>query len=434
MSQQLGQLLQDWRRQRGFSISALAAQAGIAKGTVSGWELGRHQPRLVELDAILSVLQRPPADRHTILALIDAPRARQALSSLTPSIGGLEAEAQPVPGHLLQALRQRRGLRLEDVARELGASASAISRWERSLAAPSPDRLDRLLDLLGASSEERRALTRGAGLRLAAGTGVPSSLDVLHERLGEIARRTTCGDRGLLDLEILAWQAEVWPLAAHSAEARELLASGWAFYSEWLTWDCRMREAARYAYRGLDLLQAEHRRSGQLPSGAAACAVHVCGLVAAQGGSSEAHVRAVEWLRLWLSATTDSWWEGILYRDMAEFAWWAGQPGAAHAFSQRACDLAEQVGDEAVLTYTRGNRADLLLRAGQPHEASAFIEAPLPHDRPYGRIVETLRWARLLRDLRDSTATHWLAEAYALIEQSGFHQFRAEADALAREC
>jgi transcriptional regulator with XRE-family HTH domain len=168
MSQQFGQLLQEWRRQRGFSISALAAQAGVAKGTVSGWELGQHQPRLVELDRILSVLQRPPTDRHTILALIDAPRARQALSSLAPSIGGLETEAHLAPGHLLQALRQRRGLRLEDVARGLGASASAISRWERSVRIPSPDRLQRLLDLLGASSEERRALTSGPRSQLPA--------------------------------------------------------------------------------------------------------------------------------------------------------------------------------------------------------------------------------------------------------------------------
>jgi hypothetical protein len=48
--------------------------------------------------------------------------------------------------------------------------------------------------------------------------------------------------------------------------------------------------------------------------------------------------------------------------------------------------------------------------------------------------MQSLRWARLLRDLGERTATDWLAEAYALIEQSGYDQFRAEADALARAC
>jgi hypothetical protein len=35
--------------------------------------------------------------------------------------------------------------------------------------------------------------------------------------------------------------------------------------------------------------------------------------------------------------------------------------------------------------------------------------------------------------LGDRTAADWLTAAYALIEHSGYDQFRAEADALARD-
>jgi transcriptional regulator with XRE-family HTH domain len=211
MGQPLAMLLRDWRARRGLSLSRLAARAGLSKGTLSGWERGLHQPRLVELEAVLTALDVPLPERPTALALIDAPRARQALATVLVS-PELDALAQPVPGHLLLALRRRRGLTLQEVARELGCNPGVISRWERSLSAPSAERLTRLFDLLGARPEERAALTTGRHLFLPLADGRPTLEHLLHQ-FSRLTDRATYGDRRLLDLEFLAWQAAIWPLA-----------------------------------------------------------------------------------------------------------------------------------------------------------------------------------------------------------------------------
>jgi transcriptional regulator with XRE-family HTH domain len=92
MRRQLAELLRRWRAQRGVSLSALARHAGIAKGTLSGWEGGLHWPRLPELDAVLTALEVSPTERREALALIGAPRAERSLALLSAAVsGGLEA-------------------------------------------------------------------------------------------------------------------------------------------------------------------------------------------------------------------------------------------------------------------------------------------------------------------------------------------------------
>src|SRR4051812_29735016 len=253
MSQQLGSLLQQWRRDRQLSLGALAARAGLSKGTLSGWEQGRHQPRLPELDALFSALEATTHQQREALNLIRAPRAWQSLAALSsPASADLEAAAFPVPGHLLRALRLRRGLTLEAVAQLMGVDRSTVSRWERSLSTPSADRFPRLLDLLGARAGERPALGSGQNLPLPAAADRPWTMDEREQQLFTLERPVLHGDRRLLDLEFLAWQSEIWPQAARAAAARELLAMGWAFYAEWLTWDGRLREAGYCARRAID--------------------------------------------------------------------------------------------------------------------------------------------------------------------------------------
>ena len=70
-----------------------------------------------------------------------------------------------------------------------------------------PETLKRLLvELMATLREERR------------------DKEALQHRLSEIEGAVTRGDRRLLDLEFLAWQSAIWPLAARSSAARELLA------------------------------------------------------------------------------------------------------------------------------------------------------------------------------------------------------------------
>src|SRR4051794_35345063 len=130
MHEQLGVLLRNWRRQRGLPIHALAARAGIAQGTLSGWERGLHQPRLVELEAVLAALAAMPAEGTDSLLQIQPPRAGRLLALFSP--GAAERTAEPVPGELLRGLRARSGLTLEAVARDLGIHRSTVGRWENS--------------------------------------------------------------------------------------------------------------------------------------------------------------------------------------------------------------------------------------------------------------------------------------------------------------
>jgi transcriptional regulator with XRE-family HTH domain len=51
-------------------------------------------------------------------------------------------------GAEIRRARQAAGLRQLDVARKVGVTRSAVSRWERGLDEPSPDRLAALTALL----------------------------------------------------------------------------------------------------------------------------------------------------------------------------------------------------------------------------------------------------------------------------------------------
>jgi hypothetical protein len=142
----------------------------------------------------------------------------------------------------------------------------------------------------------------------------------------------------------------------------------------------------------------------------------------------------MRWLALWLpDAASSTHWEATLYRDMAGAAWAAGEPEVALDFAERACFLAEWLGDESLYGYCRDGKAELLLKAGQSTRALDYLSPPGPNDVPYDRIQKILRWARLLWDHGDRTAADWLSEAYELIERFNYTQFRVSADALAQE-
>ena len=435
MDQQLGEQLRGWRTERGLSLGSLASRAGVAKGTLSGWERGLHQPRLPELEAVLAALGVPTSQWRDLLSLIDAPRADRALALTladAEELAYLESDDRPVPGHLLKALRRRRGLRLDQVAHEIGVNAASVSRWERSESTPSTERLLRLLAVLEARPEECKALLSNRRLLKPSPRQHAPTLESLEQRLTEWSSRITFGDRALMELEFLAWEAEIWPLAVHSKAARERLGVAWAFQAEWLTWDGRMREARSYAHRAIQLLQVQEEPTWWCMGGLR-CAVGVWAKVIARDRSPGTSAAAVAWLRRWLPLAPGTEWETDLCRHLAEHAWWAQQPKAAVHFADRSCSLAERLEDQGLFHWTRSGKADLLLRLGWSQEARALLHPPLSGNPPHGRLLDILRWASVLRAVGDPTAAHWLSEAYALIDQSGYAPYRATADALAKE-
>jgi len=141
----------------------------------------------------------------------------------------------------------------------------------------------------------------------------------------------------------------------------------------------------------------------------------------------------VAWLQRWLPLAPGTDWEVDLCRHLAERAWWAGQPEAAVHFADHACSQADRLGDPGLVHWSRNGKADLLLRLGRSQEARALLDPPRHGSPPHGRLLDILRWAAALRAVGDPTAAHWLSEAYALIEQSGYRPFLTTADVLARE-
>ncbi len=64
-----------------------------------------------------------------------------------------------------QLLRKLRGDRSpSDIADELGVHRNSVTRWESGTRVPSFDTLRSLLDLLGASDDERLELLKPAGI------------------------------------------------------------------------------------------------------------------------------------------------------------------------------------------------------------------------------------------------------------------------------
>jgi len=62
------------------------------------------------------------------------------------------------PAQALRAARERSGLNITEAAERLGVSRQSFSRWENGHLAPAPDRIQQIVDGLGMSVEEAKAL------------------------------------------------------------------------------------------------------------------------------------------------------------------------------------------------------------------------------------------------------------------------------------
>jgi hypothetical protein len=211
-----------------------------------------------------------------------------------------------------------------------------------------------------------------------------------------------------------------------------LLGTAWAGQAEWLMWDGRVREARAASHRAIQLLQTQEKPT-ERSLGALRCAVQVWARGIAWGSARSTKASAVVWLRRWLPIAPGTEWDADLCRHLAELAGLADQPEAALAFADRACSVAERLEDPRLLHWNRCVKAEVLLRLGRSQEARALLHPPLPGPPPYGRLLDILRWASVMHGVGDPSAAHWLAEAYALIGETGYRPFLATADALARK-
>jgi transcriptional regulator with XRE-family HTH domain len=238
MRNDLGTFLRDLRTSRQMSLTRLAARAGIGKSTLSRWESGRFQPRLSELEAVISALDVGPDERERALALVDAPRAvaqlRRESDARRGAVSGDGWHVSQAVGHapctgdLLRALRLRRRLPLDVVAARLGVQARTVRRWEASQSVVPGERLEALCALLGVQPEERAALTNhlllGAVGPTRAERDAARAREACASEVAALAAGTERGEHRLMDLRFLLLEARLYPLATTDPPARRLLA------------------------------------------------------------------------------------------------------------------------------------------------------------------------------------------------------------------
>ena len=265
----MGGKLRHLRSARGFSLGALSDRAGVHKATLSRWESGVQRPSIPELEATLVALEAPAETRQAILGLLGAAGAPRALrllhrerrgevarAALPPS---LLREGMPGSGSLLRALRSRRGWSQEQLASHLRRHVSVISRWERGDAWPSPDLLQPLCVLLGATAAETAALMTGT--LTGGGTGSEGesveAVDVLEHRFrSHLAKIDTLSELyPAMDLAFIALEASLWAQGIRRAAVRPLLAEVYSHHANYLRNASRFVEGGIYAEKALALIR-----------------------------------------------------------------------------------------------------------------------------------------------------------------------------------
>lgn len=246
----LGQLISALRVERGLSISALAARAGVGKATISRWESGQFVPVVSVLEPVLDALAAPEHVREDAYACIDAPRGLRALRGMNRLDGGADALGS-TQGGLIKALRLRAGLPGRKVAELMGVSTATISHWERGERRIDTEQCHRLLDVLRASPRDQAVV-----LRAASGHGYDGepNRDHLLVRLARLKQRLGDLDWDGLELELILTQAEAMRLARRDpwglSIVRACLGRRALLHAE----SGRVGPALRLAYEAMDIL------------------------------------------------------------------------------------------------------------------------------------------------------------------------------------
>jgi transcriptional regulator with XRE-family HTH domain len=427
MTSQVGQFLRHLRKARGLTLQQATRAAGISLSALDRWETGVNQPRLSELEALLTALRASAKQRGQVLALMDAPRARAQVQDKIFRIAQ-QTGLGPMPngGDLLRAMRLRRGLPLEAVAARLGVTVRTLRRWERADVWPGMEQLHRLCYALGAHEEELVALTSGQFLQTPT-TGV-TSLERARARMQQLLDLDQIISRlALTELGYLTLEAELWPLATRSVEGRRLLAEAYANHAQFLSRLDRFGEAGQHAERALDLIPEKSR-----PEMFWLRAGIVSALSAVRRGAQPTPKRGLDQLRHWLPLARWPEFEAWVLADMAEYLSLSGEAEVALSLSKQACQVAERCEGPIELRMRQRDRARLLLRMERPEEALPLLTI-VERENPWPRAdISLLRTEAHLGAGEPSEAQDWLERAMTDIQMYDLAYLQPQAATLAQ--
>ena len=427
-TREFGQYIQKLRTNRGMGLVEAARATGVHRATLHRWEKGEVQPRLSELEALLTLCEADALQKRQALTLLNAPRARLQLQSEIVQIGE-RYDLGPLPdgGDLLRAMRLRRGFSLEELAARMGVTPRTLRRWEQAEVWPSSTSLHVLCQTLQAHEEEMTTLTVGRFTPTDNSRSVFP--DALREQISALHSQPTSSDEERLrDLRLFAMEARLWPLAAKSTAMRQMLAEVCVLHARLYSYRDQHGEMIAYAQRALGLM-SEKQTGETLWLHAAIFAAHA---VAVRGGRLMPQ-RGLDHFRqlLPLARTPDveSWI--LAWRGELQVA--AGAVESGFATMERSCQTAGQCADTVIAQNRRVDYANLLLQVGRFAAAIPLVQFEEVAN-PYFRIRYAMAAAKAYLGVNDrDAAQRALALVAEDIETFSLPHFQPMVDALTQQ-
>lgn len=415
-------LLWGLRTARKWSLGELARQAGISKAAISQWESGYRQPRIPELEAVLSALNADTAQRTRLLAAIEAPRALRQLRKTA-------IVEPPTVGDLLRSLRHRKGWTQEQLASALHVTRTAVGHWEQGERMPSTEQIHEICYMLDAHEEELVALSTG---RCPQKPTLSTAQDWGETQYGIEQRWQQLKSDGVGGLDELAFwtlERQVWEHAVQDPSAIPLLAKIYATHAQYFRTHRRWSEIAPYTEKAMTLLDSTQEVTttrlwvGILRSTAAV-----------YGRDKPTPQRGVYLLSSEVELAGEfPEYQAWMLADMAKYMALDGQAEAGLELTARAIEIARNT-NRTEYIMRQIDHVRLLLQMGRSTEALRI----LPQEDTFRLVsaraeVSLLSADAHLRDGNPSEAANSFQKATDLIEQHNLVALRPEADLLAAQ-
>ncbi len=402
MTSHVGELLKAWRKSKKLTGADLARQSGISRTTLTRWEAGQTQPRMMELEAVLTALQASPAQQQEAFSSLQAPRAVKLLRDV------MGANLLPVRGDLLRAMRLRQRWTQQETAQRAGIAQGTLARWERTEDWPSAERLHTLCYVLHAQEAEVIALTQG---RVTATLPLSTTLD--REAARAVVARNMFHS-SLADVEFLALEAQLWHLSRREEAALPELSYTYGCHARFLVEHQRFPEAALYVERMHQLA-----RRGYRDDIGWSASVIAMSRIAGMGGRTPNPGKAIKVLRTWVDSPflrEREEYRAWMHSEIAKYLLQMGETESALRLSKQAIRLAERV-DTAEPWHRRGDYARVLMEVGQYDEAVEECDAFLNLGEPPAECLPFLLTGAqaLAARCRTTEAADWLRQMEGII-------------------